>query len=291
MRSSGPALGGAQDGLPARVRSALLGAGMQRRLGSRLGALDLPAHPSDPSPVTEDDVRPLPTAAQRYLRFMGVVGRPRDWSLRARWTGHFRLRPGQGWQPFEAWQYNSGPAVARVWVMRIDLAGVLPVYGADTYVAGRGRMRGTVLGLVPVADGAGPEFDIGELVTWLDDAVLLAPGMLLVPAVTWSAVDDDSFDVMVTDRGTTVGARVSVDGRGRVLDVSTTDRFWAASTGLVRTRWTTPVPGWSTAGGRPVLTGVSAVWHLPEGPYEYARARVDLRSLAWNVPPSAIRAR
>jgi hypothetical protein len=137
-----------------------------------------------------------------------------------------------------------------------------------------------------VADGSGPEFDLGELVTWLDDAVLLAPGMLLVPAVTWRHVDDDSFDVRLTDHGTTVTARVSVDEYGRVRDFSTSDRFCALPTGLVRARWTTPVQGWTTSRDRPVPEGGPAIWHLPEGPYEYARARVDARSLEWNVPPS-----
>ena len=122
------------------LRSAVLGAGMRRRLGTRLARLHLPAGPSgDPGPVTDDDLRTLPAPARRYLGFMGVVGRPRDWSVLARWTGHFRLRPGQGWQPFEAWQYSSGPAVARVFTMRIDLGGFVPMFGADTYVAGRGR--------------------------------------------------------------------------------------------------------------------------------------------------------
>jgi hypothetical protein len=163
------------------------------------------------------------------------------------------------------------------------------MFGADTYVSGRGRMRGKLLGLVTVADGSGPEFDVGELVTWLDDAVLLAPGMLLVPAVSWRSVDDDTFDLVLTDRGTTVTARVSVDAGGRVRDVSTTDRYCALPGGLVRARWTTPVEGWTLAGGRPVPQGGPAIWDLPEGPYEYVRARVDPGSIAWNVPPPRAR--
>jgi hypothetical protein len=267
---------------PARLRG-----GLQRRLGARLAGLDLPAAPRDLTPVTEDDIRGLPAPARRYLRFMGVPGRPRDWSVRVRWTGHFRLRPGRGWQPFEAWQYNSGPGVARVFVMRIDVAGYVPMFGSDTYVAGRGRMRGKLLGLVPVADGSGPEFDLGELVTWLDDAVLLAPSMLLVPALTWRAVDDDTFDVVLTDHGRTVTGRVSVDELGRVRAFSTGDRYCALPGGLVRARWTTPVERWTVSGGRPVPHGGPAIWDLPEGPYQYARGRLDPGSIEWNVPPTS----
>ena len=79
---------------------------------------------------------------------MGVVGRPRDWSFRARFVGEFRQRPGQKFMPCEAWQYNTSLVPARVYYMRIDFAGVLPMFGVDVYHAGHGRMHGKVLGLI-----------------------------------------------------------------------------------------------------------------------------------------------
>jgi hypothetical protein len=38
------------------------------------------------------DLAPLPEPAQRYLRFMNVAGRPRDWSFRLTFAGCFRTR-------------------------------------------------------------------------------------------------------------------------------------------------------------------------------------------------------
>ena len=268
------------------LRSAVRGAGMSRRLTARLAGLGLPPGPTDPRPVTEADLAPLPEPAQRWMRRSGVVGRPRDWSFRVRTTGRFRLRPGRGWMPFEAWQYDSGPAVARFYCMRVDMAGVLPVYAVDSYVAGRGRMRGRLLGLVPVADGSGPEFDVGELATWVDDAAMTAPSMLLVPAARWTPVDDGCVQLAFTDSGTTVTTRLSVDAAGRLTDVSTEDRYAALPQGVVRARWSTPVAGWTTVDGREIPAGGTAVWHLPDGEYRYAEVRVDTRSLRWGVPPA-----
>jgi hypothetical protein len=259
---------------------------MSRRLTARLAGLGLPPGPTDPRPVTEADLAPLPEPAQRWMRRSGVVGRPRDWSFRVRTTGRFRLRPGRGWMPFEAWQYDSGPAVARVYCMRVDMAGVLPVYAVDSYVAGRGRMRGRLLGLVPVADGSGPEFDVGELATWVDDVAMTAPSMLLVPAARWTPVDDGCVQLAFTDSGTTVTTRLSVDAAGRLTDVSTEDRYAALPQGVVRARWSTPVAGWTTVDGREIPAGGTAVWHLPDGEYRYAEVRVDTRSLRWGVPPA-----
>jgi hypothetical protein len=235
------------------------------------------------SPVTDADLASLPESAQRYLRFMGVVGRRRDSSLKAHFTGRFRLGPGKPWMRCEAWQYNSNRGVTRLFHMRIDVAGVIPMFGWDTYSDGQGRMRGMVLGLVTVADGSGPEFDLGELTTCLNDALMLATSMLLDPSTSWSAVDDDSFDVSLTDTRHTVTARVSIDERGALCGFNTRDRYCALPGGLVRAEWTMPVDGWETIAGRPLASGGRATWHLPDGAYTYIEGRFDPRHIQFDV--------
>lgn len=233
--------------------------------------------------MTDADLDALPPVAARYLRAMGVVGRPRTWSLAAHLTGRFRLGADRPWLPMDAWQYDSAVEVARLFRSRLVVGRVLPMWGWDTYVAGTGRMRGRALGLVPVADGSGPEFDIGELTTWLNDAVLLAPGMLLHPRVTWAAAADDSFRVAMTDAGRTVSAEVLLDDRGLPRDFRSTDRWADLPGGRVRALWSTPVDGWTVVDGRPRMTGAAAVWHLDDGPYRYAELRVA--DLALDLPP------
>jgi hypothetical protein len=238
--------------------------------------------PGDARVVTDGDVALLPPVVRRYLGFMGVVGRPRVWSFCVRFEGRFRLRPEARFVPFEAWQFNTADRPSRTFHMRLDLAGVLPMMGRDTYVDGHGRMAGRALGLVPVADGSGPEFDAGELVTYLNDAVLLAPSMLLGRA-DWRAVDDGCFDVAITDGGSTVTARVFVDGRGAPREFRTDDRCVALSGGLVRAPWSTPIDGWTTVDGRAVPTSGRAQWHLSDGDFVYARAAFDASTLRVNV--------
>ena len=233
-------------------------------------------------PVRDADLADLPHAVQRYLHFMGVVGRPRDVSFRAHFRGRFRMRPGQHFMPCEVWQYDS-VEIARLFHMRIDCAGFVPMVGRDSYVRGHGRMRGKLLGIVTVADGQGPKFDIGELSTYLNDAVLLAPSMLLTTGVTWAAVDNTSFDVSLTDAGRTATARVFLDERGAPRDFSTSDRFAALPGGLVRAEWTTPVSGWTTVDGRSMPTRGAAVWHLPEGEFTYAEFTFEPDSIEYNA--------
>jgi hypothetical protein len=235
--------------------------------------------------VTDDELAVLPPVVARYLRAMGVVGHPPTRSLQAHWSGRFRLRPDKPWLPCDAWQYNSALEIARLFRMRLLVGRVLPMWGWDTYRGGTGRMLGKALGLVPVADGKGPEFDLGELTTWLNDAVLLAPGMLLSVPVTWEATGDDSFRVSVTDGGRTVSAEVLLDDDGRPRDFRSEDRYADLPGGPVRALWSTPVQGWTVVDGRPRITGGAAVWHLPDGEFRYGE--LTLLDLALDVPPNA----
>jgi len=256
--------------------------GLYRRLRRELATTRLPTGPPAPSVVAEADLEDLPDAARRYLEFMGVLGRPRHWSFRARFEGRFQLRGH--WMRAVAWQYNTSPTIARVFVMRLRVAHVLPMIGVDTYLGGTGQMRGKLLGIVPVAHGEGDEFDAGELVTWLNDAVLLAPSFLLNDAVSWAEVDADSFDLTLTDAGRTVSARVYVDERGAPKDFSTTDRYADLPGGLTRAQWTTPIAGWTNADEQPMPSSAQAVWHLPNGPMPYAKGQFVPKSLAYDLP-------
>jgi hypothetical protein len=235
--------------------------------------------------VTTEDLAGLPEPARRYLTFMGVVGRPRDRSFQARFSGFFRMAPGRRWMPMEAWQRNTSSPVGREFEMRLRFARLLPMTGRDTYLNGRGRMHGTILGgRLTVVDGTGPEFDLGELVTWVDDALMLAPGMLLPPVAEWSPVDGESFDLRMTDGQNTVTGRVFVDQDGRLTDFRTTDRWYAGRGGPVRTEWRTPTHGWTTTGERPLPIEGSATWCLPEGPFTYARGHWVAETVERNVP-------
>jgi len=264
---------------------------MYRRLSEDVCAAGVPAGEADDAlPVTGEDLAGLPATAQRYLHAMGVVGRPRDWSFQAHLTGRFKLRGRGSWMPAEVWQYNSALQVARLFHMRIDFATVVPMVGRDTYVGGKGVMHGKLLDLVTVAHAAGPETDLSELVTYLNDAVLMAPSMLLRPNVTFEAVNDDSFDVTLVDAGQTVTARVFLDDQDRPVNFSTTDRYADLPGGLVRAQWTTPIEGWQADGDRFIFTRGSAIWNLLDGPLSYLDFSIAPGDVRYNVAPADIAA-
>ena len=267
---------------------------LRAKFDQELASLGLPSGPAPTTllaPITESELAPLPDAARRYLRFMRVLDRPRGWSFRLGMRGRFRRSLDEAWMDCEAWQYNTRVALARIFYMELRFFGVLPVIGRDTYVDGRGRMLIRLLDLVTLGDGTGEAYDVGELVTYLNDGVMIAPALLLVPEVTWSAVDDHSFDVALTDHGRTVRARVLLDERGAPSDFHTTDRFYSEpkdAAKATRCLWTTPIAGWQEVEGRMLPTAGQAVWHPPGEPaLSYAELSFDASTLAFNVAPGA----
>jgi hypothetical protein len=150
-------------------------------------------------------------------------------------------------------------------------------------------MQGRLLDTFNVVDEADYKIDTGELVTYLADALLFAPSMLLGPEVAWSAVSDDWFEVTLTDHERTVGGLVQLDERGAIIDFSTTDRYAddPANPGeLVRTRWSERVAGWRLEGKKPLPTGVRAVWHLASGDFEYGRFELGPGGVELDVDPN-----
>lgn len=259
--------------------------GLGRRFTEAVATAELSSGPGDESVVTADEIAHLPSVVRRYLHFMGVVGQPRAWSFRVRFHGKFWLRRGLGWMPAEAWQYNSAIRIGRVFVIRIHFAGAIPMYGRDTYVRGHGRMTGKLFDRLTVVQGHGPQFDIGELTTYLNDAIMLAPSMLLMPSTTWTEVDSHSFEITLLDAGRSVTGRVYTNDNGAPFDFSTTDRFADLPSRLVRAEWRTPVHNWHSIDGRVVPGQVSALWRLADGDLPYIKGGFVPNSLALNISP------
>jgi hypothetical protein len=190
--------------------------------------------------------------------------------------------------PCEARQYNSTVEVARIFLLRVRFGGVLSMTARDIYLRGHGQMTGKLLGLVRVVDAKGPEFDVGELVPYLNDAVLMVPSMLLGPRTSWSAVDDESFELTFTDGEHPVSARVFIDERGAVWDFTSMDKMAALPAGLVKALWHTPIAGWQAVDGRRLPTRGASSFDLEEGPYSYVEFEFDPDSLVYNVVPESM---
>lgn len=234
-----------------------------------------------PPVVTEEDLRPLPSAVQRYLRYAGAVGRPRVVNVRAVFHGAMKRKKAGGWMPIAAQQVDFFDDPARLFYIRSSLFGI-PFDGLHRYVGRNATMQIRVANLVRVADARGDTMTRSETVTLFNDMCVLAPATLIAPSIQWRAIDSLSVAATFTNQGYTVAALLSFDSDGRLTSFVSDDRYLSASgASYQRYPWSTPLRDYRDFGGRRVAALDEAVWRMPDGDYPYARFVLD--SIEYNL--------
>ncbi len=225
--------------------------------------------------VSEADLASVPAPVQKYLRYVGVLGKPRIESVRAEFRGEFRNGIEGRWMSFRAEQVNFYDEPTRLFLMRASSFG-LPAEGLHVYRGPSATMRIRLASLVPLADASGPEMDQGETVTLFNDICLMTPtGLLDRERVAWEEVSALSARARFTNQGHAIRALLSFNEAGQLVDFVSDDRFLSADgKSYARHPWSTPVRDYTSFEGRMVPTRAEAVWSLPEGPFVYGRFEV-----------------
>jgi hypothetical protein len=235
--------------------------------------------------VRDADLSHLPEVVAAYVRRSGAVGRPRVANFRARVHGRIRGGPDKPWMRFTGQQVNGyGPQSSRLFLMDATMFG-LPVDVLHVFVGPSATMRAKLCSLVSMVDAAGPDMDRAETVTLFNDLCVLAPVALVDARVTWQPIDDRRVRGTFTNGAHTVSA-VLVFGDGHdLVDFVSDDRLRASSDGtsFTRQRWSTPLRGYRTIGGRRLATVGEGRWHAgsEEGQFAYLEFHVD--DIAYNV--------
>jgi hypothetical protein len=155
-----------------------------------------------------DELRDLPEPVRRYFGAAIAPGAPLVRSVQLRMRGSIRV--GR-WIPFRAREVLD-PRRGFVWTARAG--GV--VTGSDRYLDGRGAMRWTILGVLPVVRSDGPDTSrsgagrAGGEALWLPTAVHPRFG------VAWDAIDASHVRARFTVGDTPIELRHTIDRAGLV---------------------------------------------------------------------------
>lgn len=199
--------------------------------------------------------------------------------------GSFLMSPGRadGWRPFHADHHLNAAPAGFVWIARIRAAPGLAAVVRDSFVAGRGAMQASLLGLVPLADTRGtPAIAAAALHRYLAEAAWLP--LALVPAaapdaaegggVIWTPIDDRSARATLSAFGTTVSLDVGFGDDGLIASVYAPDRLRDVDGRGVPTPWQGRFWNYAERGGMKIPLAGEVSWILPEGPQPYWRGEV-----------------
>jgi hypothetical protein len=236
----------------------------------------------DDAPRTVDPqrVESLPPPVARYFAFALSPGQRIVARAHLRFTGTFASRPN-AWAPFTAEQDVRAQPPGFVWDARIAMMPVVPVRVRDSYVGGEGSMRAAAAAVVPVVNQRGtPEMAAASLQRFLAEAVWYPTALLPREGLSWSAIDDTTARVTLTDGPTTVSLDMTFGPNGEIESTSAM-RFRDVKGRPVLTRWVGHHRDYKRMDGMMIPTSGEVAWILEGGAEPYWRGNLIAAAFDW----------
>jgi hypothetical protein len=227
--------------------------------------------------LTEADLTSLPSPVKQYLRYCGVVNKPKVKNARIVFEGEMRDR-GKKWFPFRSVQYNFFDEPARLFFMKAKLFG-FTVPGYHRYQDAKASMQVKLFGLFNMLKAKGAEMNMAETVTLFNDMCLLAPATLIEKRIEWTAIDDVSAKAIFTIAANKISAILYFNEQGQLINFISDDRY--AISDMKQYRFSTPVKKYTHSNDRKLLSYGEASWHYPDGPFVYGK--FNMKHIEYNV--------
>ena len=227
--------------------------------------------------ITEADLQTLPQPVQRYLRYVGVVGKPRVNSMFAEMAGEMRQKGGACFSVIVE-QHNYFDQPTRLFFMQGRMFG-LTVPGYHRYQGNSATMDVRLFGLFPVVRVAGATILEADTVTLFNDMCLLAPATLIDKRITWQTLDDLTVKGTFTNQGVTISAVLYFNNEGQLVNFVSNDKWDVAD--MKQYPWSTPVSQYRNFTGYTLPTYGEAIWHYPDGDFVYGK--LEIKNIAYNA--------
>lgn len=223
--------------------------------------------------VTERDIEHLPAPVQNYLRYVGVVGKPKVLNAKIKLEGEMRQWESD-WFRFNSEQYNFYQNPARFFLMTARINGFQTI-GYHSYKKNKAKMLIKLLSLFPVASEDGEKLFQAETVTIFNDMCLLVPATLIDQSIEWESIDDFTVNARFTNQNTTISATLLFNEKYQLINFISEDRFAITNDGLKNYTFSTPVKGYKLISGYNLFSSAEAQWDYPEGKFTYGRFRIS----------------
>lgn len=166
--------------------------------------------------LTESDLQPLPELVRNYLRYSGVVGKPKVRNFKVEFTGKIRADEQSEWMPFTSIQYNFMQAPRRTFFTKATMKN-LPVTGFHSFENGTAFMDIRLFSLFTVQYQAGKEMSIAETVTFFNDMCCMAPATLIDNRIQWLETEGNRVKAAFTNNGITISAWLYFNDQGELV--------------------------------------------------------------------------
>lgn len=237
-----------------------------------------PTEPNDS--IKESDLAKLPESVQAYLRYAGVVNKPKIKNMHVVFEGQMRSRD-RDYFSFTSDQYTFFEEPTRLFFMKASMFGIT-VPGYHQYVQSNASMDIRLFGIFTIVHHANGVMNKTETVTFFNDMCLLAPGTLIDDRIQWQEIDDQTIAATFTTNDIAVSAVLYFNDEGQLINFISNDRTDVSD--MKTYPFSTPVNEYQAIHDQNVISKGEAIWHYPEGTFTYGK--FSLQKIEYNISTS-----
>jgi len=224
--------------------------------------------------LTEVDIQQLPEPVKKYIRYTGMIGKPKLKNFRIEFEGGIRKDEQVAWMPFTSKQYNFIDASARLFFMEATMKH-LPVAGFHSFKNGEAFMDIRLFSLFKVQYQSGKEMGIAETVTFFNDICCMAPAALIDKRIQWLQDSSNTVKAVFTNNNISITARLFFNDRGELVNFISDDRYAVSENNISRQiRWSTPLKDYKMINGFKLAGYAETIYNYPEGDFCYGNFKL-----------------
>lgn len=234
---------------------------------------------SDEKNVSENDIKELPKAVEKWLQRSGVIGKPYINKGKVVQQAQMKLKPEQDkWFNAKAIQYTTINVPAFIWSVDVEMNAVMNFQGRDKFENGKGEMLIKLNSLINIVDEKGEQLSEGTLQRYLGEMVWF-PSLALSPYVTWKAVNETTAIATMDYKGTTGSGTFYFNLDGDFIKFSAM-RFKDNEPEAKRYEWVLLVEEHKVFKGIKIPSKMTATWKLEDKDWTWLN--LEIKDITYN---------
>jgi hypothetical protein len=207
----------------------------------------------------------LPAPVQCYFKHVLKEGQAYINYVRITHDGQFKTGQEKDWINISGEQYFTVQKPGFIW------KGTTTMFTArDMYMADKGRLVVSLLGLINIVDGKGEAYNQGELLRWLAENVWFPTNLLPSENLHWLPIDAHTAQLTFDYQGLALFYRVRFNEIGEITQMET-QRYMDEKS---LETWIGKLSNYQEINGIIIPTMIEASWKLEKGEFSYAKFRV-----------------
>lgn len=227
-----------------------------------------------PQIITKANLDTLPKPVANYLLYCGWLGQNIPTHFSAQMSGDFSLKRGK-YMKVKMKQNNWMDEPTRIFHISNWMIG-----GRHHYDKNGAFMLIKLLKRFKVVNAGGEIMNQSELVTYLNDLLIFAPGAVLIAPIEWETIDDYRVNATITYFGKQISAELIFNEKYELINFISHDRY-ASKDGkdAEKIPWSTPIDHYQDINGIKVPASGMAIWHYPD--YDYPYIKMNINGVQW----------